>query len=167
MQITIRHATENDLQPILDIYNDAVVNTTAVYDYDPRTMDAQKIWYKAKLDANFPVLVAENDSKVVGFCSYGTFRIWPAYSKTVEWSVYVSPETRGQGIASQLLQALVNEAKAQGYHTIIAGIDATNEGSIALHKKLGFEEAGLLKEVGWKFERWLDLLFMQLKISNR
>lgn len=166
MNLQIRDANETDIPMILAIYNDAVINTTAVYDYAPRSIEAQQVWFRDKQTSHYPVLVAENEQGVVGYCSYGTFRAWPAYSRTVEWSVYIGPNFRGLGIASKLLPALIERARNQGLHSIIAGIDATNEVSLGLHKKFGFVEVGRLQEVGWKFDRWLDLVFMQLILSQ-
>lgn len=166
MELIIRDATDADLPKILAIYNDAVVNTTAVYDYEPRSMEAQQTWFHDKLISQYPVLVAETERGVVGYCSYGPFRSWPAYSKSVEWSVYIDPVCRRQGIGSKLLPMLIEKARSQHFHTIIAGIDSTNEPSLRLHRRLGFDHVGQVREVGWKFDRWLDLIFMQLILSR-
>lgn len=157
----IRNAEDQDLDAILAIYNDAVVNTTAVYDYEPRNAEAQARWFAAKREQGLPVIVAEIGGVVAGFASFGPFRPWPAYLHTVENSVYIAPDRRGQGVGSALIPPLLDLARAKGLHTMVAGIDATNEASLRLHRKFGFEPVGLFKEVGWKFGRWLDLAFLQ------
>ncbi|NYZ13573.1 N-acetyltransferase [Azospirillum sp. RWY-5-1] len=157
----IRNAEDQDLDAILAIYNDAVVNTTAVYDYEPRNAEAQARWFAAKREQCLPVIVAEIGGAVAGFASFGPFRPWPAYLHTVENSVYIAPDRRGQGVGSALIPPLLDLARAKGLHTMVAGIDATNEASLRLHRKFGFEPVGLFKEVGWKFGRWLDLAFLQ------
>lgn len=146
---------------VLAIYNDAVVNTTAVYDYAPRTLAAQMDWFAGKRAQGLPVLVADLGGEVAGFASFGPFRPWPAYLHSVENAVYVAPERRGQGVGTVLLGALIAEARRRGLHTMIAGIDASNRASLRLHEKCGFGEIGRFHEVGWKFERWLDLVMMQ------
>jgi len=161
MAIEIREAIDADLEAILAIYNDAVINTTAVYDYQPRSLDAQRQWFAAKRAQNLPVVVADQDGMVVGFASFGPFRPWPAYLHSVENSLYVAPDRRGQGIGSLLLPRLLDLAGRRGVHAMIAGIDADNAASLRLHQKFGFERAAHLREVGWKFERWLDLVFLQ------
>lgn len=159
--IEVRDAGEEDLAAILAIYNDAVINTTAVYDYAPRSMEAELAWFTAKRDAKLPVLAAVDAGTVVGFASYGPFRPWPAYLHTVENSVYVAPQRRGAGIGTALLGPLIERARSAGFHTIVAGIDASNAASLRLHEKFGFAQAGHFREVGWKFDRWLDLVFLQ------
>jgi len=165
--IDIRDAAAGDLGAILAIYNDAVINTTAVYDYEPRTMEAQRKWLAAKYEQKLPVLVAEQDGAVVGFASYGPFRPWPAYLHTIENSVYVAPDRRGAGIGAALLGPLVVRARGGGYRTMVAGIDASNAASLRLHAKFGFVQVGHFREVGWKFDRWLDLVFMQKMLRER
>ena len=167
MTIVIRDAHEPDLAAMLAIYNDAVLTTTAVYDYKPRSSEQQVAWFKAKQEHGLPVLVAEDGGALVGFASYGPFRPWPAYLHSVENSLYVAPERRGRGIGSLLLPALIQRADDRGLHTMIAGIDATNDASLRLHAKFGFERVAQFREVGWKFERWLDLAFLQLMLRKR
>jgi L-amino acid N-acyltransferase YncA len=167
MAINIRDAREADLAAMLAIYNDAVLTTTAVYDYKPRSGEQQTAWFQAKREQSLPVLVADDGETVVGFASYGPFRPWPAYLHSVENSLYVAPDRRGRGIGSLLLPALIRRAADRGLHTMIAGIDATNEASLRLHARFGFERVALFREVGWKFERWLDLAFLQLMLGKR
>lgn len=161
MDITVRDGRESDLAGMLAIYNDAVLTTTAVYDYQPRTIEQQAAWFQAKQDQRLPILVADVDGTVAGFASYGPFRPWPAYLHSVENSLYVAANLRAQGIGSTLLPALIQRATERGLHTMIAGIDAMNAASLRLHAKFGFEPVALFREVGWKFERWLDLTFVQ------
>jgi L-amino acid N-acyltransferase len=167
MDVVIRDAQARDLPRMLAIYNDAVLTTTAVYDYKPRSAQDQAAWFEAKQDLSLPVLVAEAKEEVVGFASYGPFRPWPAYLHSVENSLYVSAGWRGRGVGSRLLPALIGRAASDGLHTMIAGIDAANEPSLRLHAKFGFERVAQFREVGWKFERWLDLAFLQLMLGRR
>jgi L-amino acid N-acyltransferase len=165
---TLRPARPDDLEALRAIYNHAVQHTTASYDYEPRSAEQQVAWFAAKTAAGYPVIVAEQHGQPVGFASYGSFRAWAGYRFTVEHSVYVQEAARRQGLASALVSAVLAAARAQGLHTMVAAIDAANTGSIELHRKLGFEEAGVLREVGFKFDRWLDLAFMTCKlVPNR
>lgn len=160
--VQTRKATEEDLQPILDIYNDAIIHTTSVFQYDVHTIEMRKEWFAQKQKDGFPVFVAVENSVVVGFSTFGPFRAWQGYKYSVEHSIYIEKTQRGKGIGKLLMQPLIDEARKMKLHTIIAGIDADNKISIAFHKQFGFKEVGYIKEVGWKFERWLDLVFMQL-----
>jgi len=164
--ITIRPARETDLPEILDIYNHVILHTTAVYTYEPHTLEMRKAWYNDKVRDGYPVFVAEEAGQVVGLSSYGPFRAWPAYKYTVENSVYVAAGQRGRGVARLLMAPLIDAARAHGYHAIIAGIDATNEASLRLHRSLGFEEVAHFREVGYKFGRWLDLKFLELLLPD-
>jgi L-amino acid N-acyltransferase len=161
MNIEIRPAGTDDLQAMLAIYNHAIINTTAVYDYQPRTSDAQRQWFETKQAQRLPVFVAVDNATIIGFGSFGPFRPWPAYQFTVENSLYVDSAFQRKGAGTALLASLVTAAQTAGYHTMVAGIDATNEASLALHRKAGFEPVAHFREVGWKFERWLDLVFME------
>ena len=148
---------------ILNIFNEAIATSTALYDYEPRTLATIQKWFQNKEEHNYPVLGIENESGVLmGFATYGVFRSWAAYKYTVEHSVYVDVQFRGEGVGKRLLIELVRLAKQQNYHTIIGGIDAENKISIALHKSLGFVYCGTIKHAGFKFNRWLDLEFYQL-----
>jgi len=160
--ILVRTATANDLPAMLVIYNDIIINTTAVYDYEPHTIEMRRQWFTTKQEQGFPVFVAEENGAIVGFSSFGTFRTWAGFKHTVENSIYVSAEHRGKGIGKLLLPPLIDAAKELKLHAIVAGIDATNDISITLHKKFGFIEVAHFKEVGYKFDRWLDLVFMEL-----
>lgn len=153
---------ESDLPQMLDIYNEIITNTTAVFQYDPHSLVMRREWFAQKQKEGFPVFVAAENDEVVGFSTIGAFRNWQAYKYSVENSVYVREDQRGKGIGKLLLKPLIHAAKQMGMHTIIAGIDATNETSIALHRKFGFVEVAYFKEVGYKFGKWLDLKFLQL-----
>jgi phosphinothricin acetyltransferase len=164
--VAIRNADENDLPQLLDIYNDIILNTTAVYQYEIHTLQMRKEWFATKQQQGFPVFVAEEDGVIAGFSTIGTFRQWQAYKYSVENSVYVASHQRGKGIGKLLMQPLIDAATNMDMHTIIAGIDATNEISIRLHKNFGFEEVAHFKQVGYKFNRWLDLKFLQLILQT-
>jgi phosphinothricin acetyltransferase len=157
----VRPATPADLPAILAIYNDAVVSTTAIWNDAMVDLAERTRWYEARLAGGFPVLVAEVDGAVAGYASYGAFRAFEGYARTSELSVYVEKDQRGGGIGRTLLGALVEEAEWRGVHVLVAGIEAGNTASIRLHEKAGFVETGRMPEVGRKFGRWLDLVWMQ------
>ncbi len=162
MKIIIRPFAFSDLPEILEIVNYHILNTTAVYDYDARTSEQQKVILQDKLYNNFPFLVAQFDCKVVGFGTYGAFRFKKAYQFTVEHSVYINNHYHGLGIGTLLLNDLIDIAKSNKIHTMVAVIDAENQGSVDFHKKFGFETVGIIKESGFKFNKWLDSVLMQL-----
>jgi L-amino acid N-acyltransferase len=152
---------------ILEILNDAIANSTALYDYRPRTAADMQSWFEGKRARSFPVLGAVDErGALLGFASYGTFRNWPAYKYTVEHSVYVHAQQRGHGLGRLLLQHVIERARQQEYHALIGGIDAGNAVSVALHQSLGFEHCGTVREAGFKFGRWLDLAFYQLLLET-
>ena len=165
-EIIIRDAREDELPAILDIYNDVIINTTAVYSEQPHTLQMRRDWYNDRINNNFPVYVADADGVVAGFSSFGHFRVWPCYRYTVEVSVYVDTSYRGRGISKLLLQELIDCAEEMNMHAVIAGISADNQISINLHSSLGFKEVAHFKEVGYKFGRWLDLKFFELMLSG-
>ncbi|HLR19398.1 MAG TPA: GNAT family N-acetyltransferase [Staphylococcus sp.] len=162
----IRHAIISDLPNILEIYNDAIVNTTAVYTYNPQTLASRELWFNKKMNNNEPIIVYEEQGEAIGYATYGSFRDWPAYQYSIEHSIYVNKNHRGKGIASQLLSEIICHAQSKGYKTLVAGIDATNEYSIYLHKKFNFTHSGTIHNVGYKFDKWLDLAFYQLDLSS-
>lgn len=164
--IIIIPATEYHLPGILEIYNDAILNTTSIYNYEPFTFEEIEQWFTDKKMSNHPVLVTEIGDRVAGFTTYGAFRIRPAYKYSVEHSVYVHPEFRRRGIAKKLLARIIEVAGQNNFHALIAGIDADNKVSIDLHTQFNFEEAGTIKQVGYKFGRWLDLTFMELILDT-
>lgn len=158
---------ERHAQAILNILNHAIVHSTALYDYRPRTLENMSTWFAAKAAGNFPVLGLEDSGgALLGFASYGSFRAWPAYKYTVEHSVYVHPDHRGRGIGERLLLAVIDAAQQQNLHVLVGGIDVQNHASIALHRKLGFTHAGTIQQAGFKFGRWLDLAFYQRILST-
>jgi phosphinothricin acetyltransferase len=187
--ISIRQARESDVPGILEIYNDAILHTTALYTYAPFSLEMMRQWFAEKSAKNLPVFVAVDATaasdpapagvgktpsdpasvaagNVAGFASYGPFRPWPAYKYSVEHSIYVHKDQRGKGIAKELLRTLIDHARAANLHTIVAGIDSQNEVSINLHLQFGFKTRGQIAQVGYKFGHWLDLVFMQLILEN-
>ncbi len=161
----VREATEQDLPEMLHIYNDIIANTTAVWHTEQHTLAMRSEWFQQRQQMGFPVFVAELNGVVAGYSTYGPFRPWSGYRHTVENSVYVSAEHRGKGIAKALMPPIIEAAKKMNLHAMVAGIEASNEISIALHKKFGFTEVAHFKEVGFKFNRWLDLIFMELILT--
>jgi L-amino acid N-acyltransferase len=152
---------------ILAILNEAIENSTALYDYRPRTMAMMNSWFEAKEKGTYPVIGAvDEQNRLLGFGSYGPFRNWPAYKYSVEHSVYVDKDCRGRGVGTLLLEAIIARARQQQYHNVIGGIDATNDVSIALHKRFGFQFCGRVQHAGFKFGRWLDLDFYQLVLDT-
>ncbi len=162
MEISIRTYKETDAQAILEVINFNILNSTALYDYNIRTLEQQTEMLKEKIDKNFPVIVAVLDEKVVGFGYYGDFRFREAYKYTVEHSVYVDKDFQGMKIGHLLMEKLIELAKKQKLHTMIGVIDAENQSSVKFHEKYGFKTVGIIKESGYKFDRWLDSVFMQL-----
>jgi phosphinothricin acetyltransferase len=146
---------------ILSIVNEVIAHSTALFEYEPRSPDSMSAWFEAKQRRHWPVIAAVDGERLLGFATYGEFRHWPAYQYSVEHSVYVDRSCRRAGIGSALLEALIERAERQNRHLMVAGIDADNEASIALHRRHGFEHAGLVREAGFKFGRWLDLAFYQ------
>jgi phosphinothricin acetyltransferase len=158
---------ESHAHEILEILNDAIVNSTALYDYEPRNIESMVNWFQQKKIGSFPIIGAVNDAgQLMGFASYGTFRAWPAYKYSVEHSVYIHKYHRGKGLGRLLMQKLITTASQQQYHVMIGGIDVSNIASVILHEKLGFTHAGTIKEVAFKFNRWLDLGLYQLRLNT-
>ena len=152
---------------ILDIFNDAILNSTALYEYKPRTPEVIAAWFENKKRGNYPVIGLVTESgELMGFGSYGAFRAFPGYKYTVEHSVYVAAKYRGRGAGKLLLQEIVRYAREQNYHLLIGVIDSQNTVSINLHKRLGFQHAGTIKQSGFKFGRWLDVDFYQLTLDT-
>lgn len=166
MKITIRPYQTEDTQAILDIINYNILHSTAIYDYNIRSYELQKSFLDDKIKKNFPVIVAETDGKVAGFGMYGEFRFREAYKYTVEHSVYVDNDFHGKGIGKLLLQELIELAKKQNLHTMIAVIDEENQSSIDFHEKFGFKTVGIIKDSAYKFDRWLHSVFMQLILES-
>jgi phosphinothricin acetyltransferase len=164
MTVIVRPATDDDLAAIMAIYNDAVVNTTAIWNDAIVDLDNRRVWFEARQKQRYPVLVAEADGAVVGYGSFGDFRAFDGYRFSVEHSVYVAETMRRRGVASALIEALTTKARELGKHVMIGGIASDNAASLAMHARLGFTETGRMTEVGFKFGRWLDLVFMQKKL---
>ena len=164
MTVMVRAAVEGDLPAILAIYNDAVLTTTAIWNDNLVDLDNRRQWLEGRRRQRYPVHVATLGDTVIGYASFGDFRAFDGYRFTVENSVYVAEKARRQGAASALLAVLIEEARTLGKHVMVAGIAGENEISIRLHAKYGFAETARMLEVGFKFGRWLDLVFMQLKL---
>jgi len=163
----IKPCGKEQLREIMDIFNDSIINTTALYEYKPRTIETVHSWYLQKLKGNHPIIgIFDEKDALLGFATYGSFRNKPAYKYTVEHSVYVRPDARGKGLGTILLRKIVKMAEEQDYHVIVGGIDAANEVSIRLHEKEGFTFCGLIKQSGYKFGKWLDLAFYQLILKT-
>jgi L-amino acid N-acyltransferase len=161
----LRDAAEEDLPGLVTIYNDVIASSTAVYSDAPVTLEDRRQWWRARLASGYPVLVAADAAGVAGFATFGDFRSWPGYRFTVEHTVHVRADRRGGGVGTQLLESLFPRAAALGKHMMIAAVDAANGPSIRFHERLGFRQAGCLREVGRKFDRWLDLVFLQRRID--
>ncbi len=158
---------EKHSEAILSILNEAIINSTALYDYKPRSLESMSGWFKTKQASNFPVIGAISPAdELLGFASYGTFRAWPAYKYSVEHSVYIHQDHRGKGLGQALMGQLIAKATEQQYHVMVGGIDESNIASVLLHQRLGFSHAGTIKQAGFKFGRWLDLAFYQLILQT-
>jgi phosphinothricin acetyltransferase len=161
----IRELDDADLEAMTAIYNDAVVNTTAIWNDTVVSIDNRRAWVAARKSLGYPVLVAEIDGAVAGYATFADFRAFDGYRFTVEHSIYVDKAFRRRGIARALLPALIERARAIGKHVMLGAIAADNAASIRLHADAGFVEVGRLPQVGRKFDRWLDLVFMQLTLD--
>lgn len=168
MSYIIRPATEQDLPEILEIYNAEILNGLATWNEQPYDLKYFQTWLKQLQQQNFPVFVIEDSikNKVAGYADYASFRNFSGYKYSVEHSVYISPEYAKQGLGKRLMQHLIEHAKLNNMHVMIAGIDHENIGSIELHKKLGFVQTGYMPQVGQKFGKWRDLVLMQLMLNN-
>jgi L-amino acid N-acyltransferase YncA len=164
--IEVRDASADDLPAILAIYNDVIATTTAVYRDDPTTLDDRQAWWQDRVAQGYPVVVADDDGAILGFASFGDFRAWPGYRFTVEHTVHVRSDCRGRGVGHTLMSALLTRGRALGKHVMMAGVDAENAGSIRFHARLGFKRVGHLREVGFKFGRRLDLVFLQRMLDG-
>jgi len=167
MEYQIKPFTKAQLPEILEIFNDAILNSTCMYEYKPRTLEDMIKWYDDKVKGNYPLIgLFDKQGTLLGFGTYGPFRVRPAYKYTIEHSVYIRADMRGKGYGKILLKEIIECAIREDYHTIVAGIDADNKISIILHEKSGFEFAGTIKQAGFKFNRWLDLSFYQLILKT-
>lgn len=162
MKVNIRSYKTEDTQAILDIVNHSILYSTALYDYTVRSYEQQQLILEEKISKKFPVIVAEIEGEVVGFGMYCEFRFREAYQYTVEHSVYLNENFQGKGIGKLLLVKLIALAREQKLHTMIGVIDSENQDSIEFHEKFGFKTVGIIKESGYKFDRWLNSVFVQL-----
>jgi L-amino acid N-acyltransferase YncA len=163
-EMELRDAERKDVPGILSIFNEVIVNSTAVYFLAPVELGEREAWFDNRRAAGYPVIVAIDGNDVVGFASFGAWRTAPAYAWTVEHTVHVRAGSRGRGIGSALVSELFGVARAMGKHVMIGGIDAENTRSLAFHRRLGFEPVAHFRSVGRKFDRWLDLLFVQRQL---
>lgn len=172
----IRDAKADDFSQVTEIYNEIVQTSTAIYSDQCATVEERIAWWRSRCASGFPVLVAVEDGQdkdqtmqepesILGFASYGPFRSWPGYRFTAEGTVHVRSSSRSQGVGRALLVELVRRARENGMHSLIAGVDAQNPASLQFLERFGFERVGLLREVGFKFDRFLDLVFLQLQLS--
>src|SRR5690242_15822809 len=159
--ITIRPATKSDLKTINDIYNHYVLHSTCTYQEKPEPLKSRQEWF-AHHGPKYPITVAVENDKVIGWGSLSAYHARSAYRRTVENSVYVHHDHHGRGIGSLLLEDLIARARRAGHRAIIAAIDADQPASVALHSKFDFKKVGHFKEVGFKFGRWLDVVYMEL-----
>ena len=166
--VVVGDAGQEHLEGILGIYNDVIATSTAVFSDEQVTLEDRERWLAGRRTQGYPVLVAlDADGMVLGFASFGDFRTWPGYRTTVEHSVHVRADQRGRGIGTALMGALIERAGAAGKHAMIAGVDADNDGSLRLHERLGFTVVARLPEVARKFDRWLDLVLLELLLPDR
>lgn len=165
--VQIRDALDADLEGILQIYNDAVQNSTAIWNDQLVDLDNRRAWLAERYEQNYPVLVAiDGDGQVAGYASFGPWRPHDGFRHTVENSVYVGPGHRGSGIGRSLMQALIERARKLKKHVMIAFIESENRASIHMHQQLGFTHVGQMRQVGCKFGQWLDLTMMQLTLNR-
>ena len=162
----IRQATKEDVPAILAIFNDNILNSTAIYMYREQTLEDRLRWFEQKQISGEPLLVFDINGEVAGYATYGSFRAYPAYQYTVEHSVYVHKNHYKKGIASKLMHSLIEEAKANGVKTMIGCIDKENTASVKIHEKLGFTYSGTIRNAGYKFGKWLDLVLYQLDFEG-
>lgn len=166
MTVRIRDAEMKDLPSILKIVNFEIEHSTSIYDYHKKTLQDQTLWFEQKKSKKMPLIVAEKNGSVIGYGTYGIFRPWDGYQYSVEHSVYLDKNSRGEGTGKKIMSELIHLARERGFHTMIAGIDANNAKSIKFHTNFGFKEVGRFNQIGFKFEKWLDLLFMQLLLRS-
>ncbi|WP_153785553.1 GNAT family N-acetyltransferase [Pseudomonas sp. EMN2] len=166
MSYPLRDALVEDLPGILDIYNDAVRNTTAIWNETPVDLANRQAWFEARAQQGYPILVAVDETGVLGYASFGDWRPFEGFRHTVEHSVYIRGDQRGKGLGPILMAALIERARTCDKHVMVAAIESGNAASIRLHERLGFAITGQMAQVGVKFGRWLDLTFMQLNLDE-
>lgn len=165
MDFLIRNYLDTDAESLRQIVNNSILHTTHNYDYHPKTLEEIRKLFSDKIREGFPVLVGEVNGEAVGYATYGRFRAKPGYNHTVEHSIYLNEKAQGKGLGSEMMRQLIEKAKQQGSHIMVAGMDSTNLASYQFHQKLGFQETARMPEVSFKFGKWLTLVFMQLKLS--
>jgi L-amino acid N-acyltransferase YncA len=163
----IRDAVEGDIERVTTIYNEVLGSSTAIFNDQPVSVGERVQWWRGRVEREFPVLVAVENGAVVGFASFGEFRSWPGYRFTVEHTVHVDSEFRGRGVGSALVRELIERARAAGKHVMVGGVDAENMASLRFHERMGFERVAHFREVGFKFDRFLDLVMLQYWITPR
>lgn len=161
----IRDAVEADFDEITAIYNEVLMHSTAIYNDRPATREERVAWWHGRLQQGYPVVVASEANRIAGFATFGDFRAWPGYRYTVEGTVHIHAESRGQGVGTGLLKEIIERARAIGKHVMIAGVDSQNAASLRFLQRFGFERAGELREVGYKFDRHLSLVFLQFWLT--
>ena len=165
MSFTIRKATRADVPAILEIYNDAVLNTTASADYEPRSLESRYEWFDEHERDGYPIIVAVNDAnEVVGWSSLSRYKERYGYRFSTENSIYVHPQWRGRGVGKLLLPPLIEAARAMGLHAILAGISGDNDASLKLHAQFGFEKVAHFRETVYKFGKWIDVVYMEKRL---
>ncbi|QCQ90137.1 GNAT family N-acetyltransferase [Rhodococcus sp. SGAir0479] len=162
----VRDAVLGDLPGILEIHNEAIAHSTAIWDETLADLDERRRWFDDRHAQGFPILVADIDGRVAGYASYGVWRAKSGYRHTVENSVYVHADFHRRGVATALMTALIDRARVAGVHVIVASIESTNTTSIALHERFGFRLVAQMPEVGRKFGRWMDMSFLQLTLPD-
>jgi phosphinothricin acetyltransferase len=162
--VNIRPAVLADFEAITEIYNEVLLNSTAIYRDIPVNLQDRVAWWESQQAKHYPVLVAEEDGVVLGFASFGDFRSWPGYRLTVEGTIHLGPQARRKGVGTALLKELISAAKAAGKHMLIAGVDSENTASLNFLEQAGFKRTAHLQEVGYKFGRFLDLVLLQYRL---
>lgn len=164
--VRVLDATQAHVNAIWEIYNEAVVNTTASWDLEPVSLESRQVWMAERQAAGFPILVAESDGEVLGFASYGTYRPKAGFDTTVEHSIYCAPGARGLGVGSQLMEQLIDRARRGGVHVMLGVLDADNTASLGFHRRFGFVESVTVPEAGRKFGRWLTMTIVSLTLTE-
>jgi L-amino acid N-acyltransferase YncA len=161
MTMQIRDVVETDIGRITEIYNEVLTHSTAIYNDVPAAPEDRLAWWQGRTQQGYPVIVAAEGDRVLGFATFGDFRPWPGYRFTVEGTVHIDAGARNKGVGTELLRAIIERARARGKHTMIAGVDSENAAALRFLERFGFERVAYLHEVGFKFERFLDLVFLQ------
>lgn len=167
MSFLIRNYQKSDAPAILDIINDFILHTSHNYDYEPKTLIEVEKLFEEKLKDGYPILIGEVGGEIAGYATFGRFRAKPGYDKTMEHSIYLTKKAQSKGLGTEMMRQLIQIAKEDGYHVMIAGMDSENTGSYQFHERLGFKEVARFPEVGFKFGKWLNLVFMQLILEPK